>query len=179
MPYKAPEPEAANFVSYLAANAAGMGARAAAPTGAAALSQLALRMKAKQQEQSYLAALQASQANQLAGTDLEQQGEIAKAYLPTRATAANAGILDDSMIAGNKYLKPADPNLALIANTNAQNQGQAAYLNKNMETVTGYMDSGIKPSDEYIAGNMTGAFEEKPVAIQSGYRDPEAEIKYM
>lgn len=162
MPYSAIKPEAGAFGTHTAANAQRMG-RADGVGGI--LSRIALSMAAKQEEGQYLAALQAAQENQLAGSHAENQAEIAKAAITAAAPMAAQGIAGAYGLPNNPYATAIDPELALVNNTNKQNIDQSTYLGNNANSIETLTNAGYTLPAATVGGMMTGAFETAPQTV--------------
>jgi hypothetical protein len=147
MPYTAPKVDANAFTMYDGpyAQALAGASQQAGPRGY--LSMAALGNKVGGGQENYLRAMEASNANQLAGSDAESQMEIAKALLTYLPTAAGKGISSGVDIGQNKYIQTNRPQLEQADVINLDNTVSSSQQNR--ATAIGTMaTAGYGPTPE-------------------------------
>lgn len=110
MPYNAVKPEQAGYNIFSPTYAKTLGETTGNP-GADVIRHMALMMRAKQEDGDYASAVAAANANQLQGTQIEQDGALRKAIIDTLAARTQQGVggaVDAQGNVDNTYVGHAD-----------------------------------------------------------------------
>lgn len=169
MPYKAPTVDSAPF-GYLANARAQQLAQRTGDPSIDAINR-GILMRGGNGQAGYLQALEAANANQMAGSEAENAMEIDKAYLANAANLAQRGISSAVRPADSGYLSIGVPQLQQADVVQMDNTVQDTF-NKAAQG-TGYLaNAGFREDPETAAARLANPLEETPTPI-SNYITPE------
>ena len=153
MPYLAPKVDAGAFTAYDSpyAQALAAASQQAGPRGY--LSMAALGNKVGSGQENYLKAMQDANANQLAGSDAENQAEMAKALLTYLPSAADKGIASAVDIGQNRYLSTNQPHLAQSDVVHLNNTDAGAFKAR-ADGIVGLAGVNMAPPMEQVSQGL-------------------------
>jgi len=164
MPFNPSAPNAAAYGVFSPTYAAKL-AQGSGNPGADVLNNLALMMLSRQERGSYSDDLRYVNDMAAKAAEAENQADIARAYLPTIAPQAEAGV-SSSVTVDNPYVKVNRPGLEAADVVNLDATASGATKNQS-EVIKNLAQADVRPTLEYIAGMIANPLQTTPADVEN------------